>query len=339
MKKILVLGGGKQGRVIAADLASHAQVTVADVREPSIPSVRFVEADLSDSAALIRLMREHDLAVGALPSKLGYSAARAAVEAKRTYVDITFYAEDPGDLHEEARRAGIAVLPDCGLAPGISNLVVGRAIAQGMPDEIHIKVGGIARDASRPYGYVVTWSLDDLVEEYTRPARILRSGKVATVPVFSGLERIQVEGVGELEAFLTDGLRTLLDCGVREMTEMTLRWPGHVDRVRPLLASGTLVEEFRRRCTGGDDLVVFLVDVVRGGRRERVTLVDRAQGGLTAMSRTTALTCAAFARWAAEGTLRETGVVPPERIGADERAFRFILESLGRHGLRLDGAM
>ncbi len=335
MKKILVLGGGKQGRVIASDLANHAAVTVADVREVALPNVRFVEADLSDSRTLARLIGEHDLAVGALPSTLGYRAAHAAVEAKRTYVDITFYAEDPSRLHEDARRAGIAILPDCGLAPGISNLVVGRALAQGMPDEIHIKVGGIAQDPLRPYGYLVTWSLDDLVEEYTRPARILRGGRITTVPAFSDLGRIRVEGVGELEAFLTDGLRTLLDCGVREMTEMTLRWPGHAARVRPLLASGKLVEEFRRRCTGEDDLVVFLVDVVRGDRRERVTLVDRAQGGLTAMSRTTALTCAAFARWAAEGGIQETGVVPPEHVGADERAFRFILDALGRHGIRM----
>lgn len=337
MKKIVVLGGGRQGRVIAADLAKHAKVSVADVRRVDVPGATPIEADLSDPEALVRVIREHDLAVGALPSKLGYAAARAAVDARRNYVDIAFYAEDPAPLHRDAKKAGVAVMPDCGLAPGISNLVVGRALARGTPDEIHIQVGGVAADPTRPYGYVVTWSLDDLLEEYTRPARIVRGGKVVTLPVFSENVRIQVDGVGEMESFLTDGLRTLLDCGVREMTEKTLRWPGHVDAIRPLVAKGRLVEELRAKCSEGDDLVVLLIDVVRGGKREEVRLVDRAQGGLTAMARTTALTCAAFARWAADGGVRETGVVPPERIGRDEKSVRFVLDALAAHGMRIRG--
>jgi saccharopine dehydrogenase-like NADP-dependent oxidoreductase len=294
-----------------------------------------MEVDLSNPAAVARIIRDHDLAVGALPSRLGYQAARAAVEARRNYVDIAFYAEDLAEIHQEAMRAGVAILPDCGLAPGISNLLVGRALSQGMPDEIHIQVGGVAQDPKQPYGYVVTWSLDDLVEEYTRPARILRNGAVTILPVFSELRRTQVRGVGELESFLTDGLRTLLDCGVREMTEKTLRWPGHVEQIQPLLASGKLVEEFRQRCTGADDLVVLLFDVVRGRKRESIRMVDRAQGGLTAMARTTALTCAAFARWAATGTMAEKGVVPPEKIGTNEQAYRFILQALEKNGISL----
>lgn len=330
---ILVLGGGRQGRVIASDLATHGPVSVADVRRVEIPGVRWIEADLSDSGTLVRLMREHDLAVGALPSRLGYLAARSAIEAKRNYVDIAFFAEDPAGLHADARRAGVALVPDCGLAPGISNLLVGRALAQGRPDEIHIKVGGVAQDPSRPYGYVVTWSVEDLLEEYVRPARIVRGGKAVSLPPLTELERVRIDGVGELEAFLSDGLRTLLDCGVREMTEKTLRWPGHVEQIRPLLASGRLVEEFRNRCTGADDLVVLLVEIVRSSKSERFTMVDRARNGMTAMSRTTALTCAAFARWASQGGIRETGVVPPERIGADERAFRFLFDALARHDI------
>lgn len=335
MAKILVLGGGRQGRVIAGDLAKHETVTVADVRKVDVPGATCVEADLADANALVKLIAAHDLAVGALPSKLGYQAARAAIEAKRSYVDIAFYAEDPAPLHRDAQKAGVAILPDCGLAPGISNLLVGRALAQGTPDEIHIQVGGVAADPKRPYGYVITWSVEDLLEEYTRPARIVRGGKAVTVPVFSELARVKVEGVGELESFLTDGLRTLLDCGVKEMTEKTMRWPGHVEAIQPLLKQGTLVPEFREKCSQGDDLVVLLIDIVRGKNRESIRMVDRARGGLSAMARTTALTCATFARWAAQGKILETGVVPPEIVGRDERATTFILEGLKSHGIEL----
>jgi saccharopine dehydrogenase-like NADP-dependent oxidoreductase len=334
-KKVCILGGGRQGRVVASDLAAVADVTVADAAPVHVPGARAVQTDLSDAQSLIRLIARHDLAVGALPARLGFAAARAAVEAGRDFVDVAFYAESAADLDADARRAGVAVIPDCGVAPGLSNLIVGRVLARGLPDEVHIKVGGVAADPSRPYGYVVTWSPDDLLDEYTRPAWILRGGRRVEVPALSGLETVHVDGVGDLEAFFTDGLRTLLSCGVREMTEKTLRWPGHVEQVRPLLDSGTLVQTIRNRCTEGDDLLALVVDVVRGGLRNRVTLVDRPRDGLTAMSRATAFTCAAMARWILAGGVRDKGVVPPERIGADDRAFRFITDTLAEHGLRL----
>jgi len=335
MPNVLILGAGRQGRVVARDLAPRAKVSVADIAKAQIPGVQSVETDLSDPNTLTDLISNYDLAIGCLPARLGFQPARAAIDARRNYIDIAFAAEDIRQLHSDAQAAGVTVVPDCGVAPGISNLIVGRAIAQGGPDEIHIKVGGIAQDPSRPYGYVVTWSVEDLLDEYTRPARIVRAGRTVAVPALSGVERVRVEGVGELEAFFTDGLRTLLDCGVPEMTEKTLRWPGHADKVRPLLLSGSLVEELRARCSEGEDLLVLVVDTVRGGNRKRTTLIERPRDGLTAMSRATAFTCAAFARWALEGGLKEPGVVPPERIGADANAYSFILSRLREHGIEI----
>jgi lysine 6-dehydrogenase len=234
----------------------------------------------------------------------------------------------------------VAIVPDCGLAPGISNLIAGRAVADGPVDSIVIRVGGVAEDASRPYGYVVTWSLEDLLEEYTRPARIVVDGNPTTVPVFSGLERLHVDGVGELEAFFSDGLRTLIDTlpDVRNMSEMTLRWPGHAAAVRPLVAAGRFLEEFRERCIVDlpQDLVVLRVDMRRGKTSQRVTLVSRHDpaSGLTAMSRTTALTCSVVAQLVAEGGLKETGVLPLERVARDARCHRFVLDGLAARGVR-----
>lgn len=344
---ILVLGGGQQGRVIASDLARSLpgdRITVADLRRPDLPALAnltAVEADLSDPAVAVRLMREADFAVGALPSRFGTQTMRAAIEAGRNLVDVSFAAEDPTLLDEPARRAGVSIIPDAGLAPGISNLVIGRVVSdRGTPDEIVILVGGVAQDPGKPYGYCVTWSLDDLVEEYTRPARILQKGAVATVPVFSGYERLSVDGVGEMEAFYSDGLRTLLHTvpGVPEMGEKTLRWPGHMDAVRPLVPAGTMVATLRERCTldPPEDLVVLLIRFRWGARWERVTMVDRYDPAsrITAMSRTTALTTSVCAQLVAAGLAPPPGVQPLERVGSDERSFDFIRERLAARGVR-----
>ncbi len=345
--KILVLGGGQQGRVIALDLAqtlTNTHVDVADVREPMLPqrsNLRWVEADLADVEAMAKRMSEYDLAVGALPSRFGFGAMRAAILAKRPLVDVSFCSEDPLSLDAEAKQAGITIFPDCGLAPGLTHLCCGHAASDGLPDEITMYVGGVAQDRERPYGYVNTWSLDDLLEEYVRPARIVRDGKPVTLPSFDDLDRVQVPGVGEMESFLSDGLRTIIDTfpGVKNMSERTLRWPGHAEDVRPLVAAGTFLAEFSAKCSVQPplDLVVMMTVVKRGMNVQRATLIDRydAESGLTAMSRTTALTTSAVAQWVAGGGGGAPGVKPLELVGPDVRAYTAITTALERHGVRI----
>ena len=345
--RIVVLGGGAQGSVIANDLSASlpaARVDVADVRRPSLPvraNLAWREADAGNAGAAARLIAEYDLAVGALPSRFGFCVMRAAIDAKRPLVDVSFCPEEAMSLDEDARRAGVAIVPDCGLAPGLSHLVVGRAVAErGAPRELTIYVGGVAQDASRPYGYVVTWSLDDLLEEYTRPARVVSGGRPVEVPVFSGMERVSVDGVGEMEAFFSDGLRTLLSTvpGVTEMAEKTLRWPGHVAAIRPLLDAGTLISEFRERCVVDEprDLVALLVRMRWPDHAEEVVMVERYDPvtRLTAMARTTALTTSVTAQVAAAGGIRGAGVLPLELVGRDAKATDAIFEGLARRGVR-----
>ncbi len=339
--KILVLGGGAQGRVIAADLAARrpaARVVVADRREPrlpTLPNLSWREADASEPGALARLIGEHDLAVGALPARLGFATQRAAIEAKRHLVDVSFCGEDALAIDAEARKAGVTIVPDAGLAPGISNLVAGEGyVRRGPPRELLIMVGGVAEDRTCPYGYVVTWSPEDLNEEYVRPARIVRGGRKVTVPVFSGLERVQVRGVGEMEAFYSDGLRSLMDTlpGVAEMGEKTLRWPGHAEAVQPLVRAGRLVEELRARCVLDPplDLVALVVRLTWADGEEVTTVVDRYDPatGLTAMARTTALTTSVCSLMLVDGLVPPAGVQPLERVARDSRAYRYILDGL-----------
>jgi saccharopine dehydrogenase-like NADP-dependent oxidoreductase len=342
---ILVLGGGQQGRVIAGDLAhslGSARVTVADVREPRLAAhsnLRWLAADLSDPAALTRLVHAHDLVVGALPSRFGWGVMQAAIEAKRPLVDVSFCAENPLELDAAARAAGISILPDCGLAPGLSHLCCGHAAALGPVEELVIYVGGVAEDPNRPYGYVVTWSLDDLLEEYVRPARFVRDRRPVTLPVFSEMETLEVDGAGTMEAFLSDGLRTLIDTlpDVPNMSERTLRWPGHAAAVKPLVESGRFLDEFRATCLveSPRDLVAMVVRARWKNRSARMTLVSRWDEGekLTAMARTTALTTSVTAQLVARGGAREPGVHPLELVARDGDAYRFIVDEMARRGV------
>jgi saccharopine dehydrogenase-like NADP-dependent oxidoreductase len=227
-------------------------------------------------------------------------------------------------------------MPDCGLSPGLSNLVIGRI--GGRPRDVEIRVGGIAAD--RRQDYVITWSVDDLIEEFVRPARIVRGGRRVTVEACSGVELVKVPGAGELEAFYTDGLRTLLDtCPARDMAEKTMRWPGHIARMVALREMGlfeprrrALAADVLRACYTADppkDLVVLDVQV----DKRRATMVSRWRDGLTAMARTTALTCAVTARLVADGW-KGAGVLPLERVGTDAKAYEFMRRELAKRGVR-----
>ena len=257
-------------------------------------------------------------------------------------VDIAFFPEDAAELDAVAREHGVRLLPDCGIAPGLSHLVAGRACAAAEAagksiDSLRILVGGVAADPSRPYGYVVSWSLEDLVEEYTRPARIRRGGETVTVPAMSGLETVEVPGIGPMEAFYSDGLRTLLDMtGIPHIEEKTLRHPGHIAAIQPLLESETLVEEFGRQCLEGDDVVVLMVETEGPEGSTRARLDVPAKDGLSGMARATALPCAAFARRVLAGDVTATGLVRPEDIGRDAAIMDRLLADLEPRGLRFD---
>ncbi|MDK2464198.1 MAG: saccharopine dehydrogenase C-terminal domain-containing protein [Candidatus Korarchaeota archaeon] len=366
------MGLGLIGRVIAWDLYERAtgrELLLVDVNESALREVsarlrgsRTVRVDASDVDALSKAIEDVDVVVGALPGKLGKSTWLAAIEAGVDLVDVSYSPEDPLTLNVQAREAGITLVPDAGVAPGLSNMLAGRAYArlEGRVDDLVIYVGAIPERPTTPLGYTITWSPEDLIEEYTRPARVIREGRVVSLPALSDVEVVEVEGVGRLEAFLTDGLRTMLRTlkGVRRMEEKTLRWPGHAERVtllkdlglfdaRPIEVGGVevspsalLAELFRRRLAGDSrDLVVLLVRA-RGVTPEGVVeveyrVVDRYDdsSGLTATARTTAFTATAVADLLADGRVPGPGVVPPEALGMDEGLMGHVADWLARRGI------
>jgi saccharopine dehydrogenase-like NADP-dependent oxidoreductase len=365
--KAIVLGGGMVGSVIARDLATEPgwRVTVADVREPVLARLAerglgTVRADLSDPAAVTRTVGGYDVVVGALSSALGFQTLRAVIAAKRPYVDISFMAEDPTELSSLATEAGVTAVIDCGVAPGFSNLMIGWAAARLAPmQRLEIYVGGLPHVRTWPYEYKAPFAPSDVIEEYTRPSRLVENGRLVVKEALSEPELIDFPGVGTLEAFNTDGLRSLLGTmrGVPDMMEKTLRYPGHIalmrvfretglfsqepieiggQRVKPLDVTSALLFPKWAYAPGEADLTVLRV--IASGARGRIELdlLDHydAASDTRSMSRTTGFPAAVMARWLATGKVRRPGVHPPETIGREPGLLDEMLRELERRGVR-----
>jgi saccharopine dehydrogenase-like NADP-dependent oxidoreductase len=371
VKRIAVLGCGLVGAAIARDLSreSDFEVTVADASEEALArlekqsAVRTRTADLSRPAEIAAFVGEADAVVGALPGRLGFAMLEAVIAAGKPIADISFSPEDLLSLDAAARERGVTAVVDCGVSPGISNLAVGRAAAAlDEVDEVTIFVGGLPADRHRPFGYAIVFSATDVIEEYTRPARVVENGRVVTREALSEVETIEIPGVGTLEAFLTDGLRTLLSTvRARSMREKTMRHPGHADAMRVLRDYGffdtrlvdaggvsvsprTVTERILSRAwklsEGEAEFTALRVAVSgrnRNGARRRYAfgLLDRTspETGMTSMARTTGFPCAIAAAMLARGQYRDPGVRPPEMLAADPAASGRFLEALRARGL------
>lgn len=340
--KILVLGGlGRQGKVVAETLAHQGHdVCVADgATTAQFPkgTCEYIKADLSNYRELIALMKKYDMAVCTLPSVLGYNCVKAAVEVGINAVDLSFSAEDLSVFDEEAKQKGISVIVDAGVAPGLSNLVAGRAMLTDT-QSIQIAVGGVPQNHNEPFGYTITWSLEDLMEEYTRPARILVSGKVETVPALTDNVVFDIgkyaQSSAQLEAFYTDGLRSLLinNGGIPNLSEKTVRWQGHVDAIVPYLKTSKddLAQAIKKQCK--ENAPDFLVLRITSDNEDAI-MITSSDEKMSAMAKTTALSCATFASLLASCKLTQVGVLPPEKLSADDDIYKFILDEMAKYGV------
>jgi lysine 6-dehydrogenase len=371
MASVIVLGAGMVGSVLAGDLSSDKslRVTVADRRAEALRraaemaagrAMETVEADLSDPSRVRELVAGHDLAVGALSSGIGYRAMEAVIAAGVNYCDISFMPEDPLELDGAARERGVTVVPDCGVAPGMSNVLAAEAAGQlDEAERIEIYVGGLPRERRWPFEYKAAFSPADVLEEYTRPARLVEGGRVVTREALSEPELIDLPGVGTLEAFNTDGLRSLIrTLKVPDMKEKTLRYPGHAALMRALRETGLMGKEPVRvgdaevrpiellsallfpkwmYQEGEEDLTVMRV-VAEGeaaGVRTRVMwdMLDMHDGERTSMARTTAFPAAIVARMILDGAVKGPGVIPPERLGQSPELFDRLIAEHERRGV------
>ncbi|MBX3407083.1 MAG: saccharopine dehydrogenase NADP-binding domain-containing protein [Phycisphaeraceae bacterium] len=383
MHTAIILGAGMVGSVMALDLGrvkGEFEITIADSRADAIQrvvdrcreagiAVRGEIADLSDAATIRRLIAPYNVVLGALASRIAFDALRTVIESGKPYADISFMGEDALELDTLARERGVTAVVDMGVAPGMSHLLAGRAAAAlSVCERIEIYVGGLPVERRWPYQYRAAFSPSDVVEEYTRPTRLVEHGKVVVRPALSEPELMEFDGVGTLEAFNTDGLRSLAATHlgrVPMMKEKTLRYPGHIELMRVLRETGLFNEEPVEIATaegglarirprdlmarllfpmwtygpGEEDLTVMRVigEGMKNGKRVRMQwdLFDRfdRETRCTSMARTTAFPCTIIARMLARGELSKPGVIVPEMLGANAKIVEHVLAEHAARGV------
>jgi lysine 6-dehydrogenase len=366
---IAVLGAGMVGRAIALDLARHHQVHSFDVSTANLaelnqrnPSIQTTVADLSAHDQYMRMLADFDLVVTAVPGFMGYATLEAAIRAGKNIVDISFFPEDSLQLDKLAKEMNVTVITDCGVAPGMSNLILGRYNEEMKISSFTCYVGGLPVERKPPFQYKAPFSPVDVIQEYIRPARLVENGVIVTRPALSEREILLFGAAGELEAFNTDGLRSLVDTmgHIPNMKEKTLRYPGHIDLIifmqqagffetTPVLVEGQpvvpleftsklLVDQWKL----GPDEKEFTVMTValegeKNGRKEKIgySLLDYYDPATrtSSMARTTGYTCTAAVELVLKNMFTENGVFPPEFVGKHKDCFEFVLKHLRERGV------
>ena len=367
--KIAVLGAGMVGRAMALDLASAFEVTAFDVNEDNLSQLkqrnRFIQtqqADLQQYNGYQKMLEPFDVVVTAVPGFMGFETLKTVINCKKNIADISFFPEDVLQLDALAKKNGITVITDMGVAPGMSNLILGYHNAEMKIRNFECYVGGLPKLRKKPFEYKAPFSPVDVIEEYMRPARLKENGNIVTRPALSEREYMEFEEVGTLEAFNTDGLRSLLFTmpHIPTMKEKTLRYPGHVELILALKESGffntepilfndtrIIPLEFSSRVLikdwklGPDEEELTVMKVIIEGEKNEIShrveynLLDRYDQitRTSSMSRTTGYTCTAAVHLITRNLFREKGVFPPELIGSNKACFDFVLQYLHERGV------
>ncbi len=370
--KLTVLGAGLVGSAIIKDLAQDANfdVTVVDINQKALSKleaeapVKGVHADLGQSERIPALIADAELVVCAVPGFMGFKTLEQIIRAGKDVVDISFFGEDPFLLDDLAKEKDVTAVVDCGVAPGLSNVIVGYVETQLDRVERYLcYVGGLPQVRRWPYEYKAVFSPTDVLEEYTRPARFVEYGQEVVRPALSDVELLDLPGVDTLEAFNTDGLRSLiktLDAPFKK--EKTLRFPGHVNlmrafrdsgflnadpvevdgqAVKPISLTSRLLFDQWKLKEGEEDFTVLrvIVEGKKGGQTICYTydLLDKydRQTNTTSMARTTGYTCTIAVRQVANKLFTQKGILPPEFLGRTPGSFENFLTEYAKRNIHL----
>ena len=368
--KVLVLGAGLVGGPMALDLARNGEfeVTSADrsaealARFSGVAGITTVQMDLDNAEALKSLVKQHDLVISAVPGFMGFRTVERIIECGKNVVDIAFFPEDMFLLDAKAKEMNVTAICDIGVAPGMSNVLIGYGASLLDTLEKGITyVGGLPVVRTWPFEYKAVFSPIDGIEEYTRPARYIDGGRLVVREALSDPELIDFPNIGTLEAFNSDGLRTLATTVKGDyLIEKTLRYKGHIEKMavlrdtgffdkEPILINGTMISplDFTARLLfpkwklqkGEEDLTIMRVitEGLKDGKRLRYTwdLYDRLdrETGVHSMARTTGYTATMVTRLLSKGLYSRKGVSAPEYLGKDAAIVNFLLDGLKERGV------
>jgi len=365
MSKIIVLGAGMVGSAIAIDLCKNHQVTLADLNPKVLEKVKqkcnalqTLPLNVTQKETLQNAIKAFDLVVCAVPGFLGYATLKAIIETGLNVVDISFFPENALELNNLAKTKNVTAIVDCGVAPGMGNVILGRYNQLLKLTHFECLVGGLPKVKKWPFNYKAPFSPIDVIEEYTRKARYIENGKLVIREPLTDCEYVEFENVGTLESFNSDGLRSLIYTmpHIKNMKEKTLRYPGHVEYIEVLKQSGFFSEE-KIKVNGTeisplDFTSKILFNEWKLGETEaeitvmRIYLKGENQDGKTeeiiyslhdeyseetktsSMARTTGYTATAAAHLVLNGMFQEKGIFPPELVGKHEICFDYFLEHL-----------
>ena len=361
MQTIAILGAGRVGNAMARDLAEKFSVTSFDIDETNLErlggykNIQTRKSDL-ESSDFEKLLTGYDLIISAVPGFMGFKTLKKVIECGKNVVDISFFPEDPLELDALAKKMEVCAVVDCGVAPGMGNVILGRYNEEMRVQSYECLVGGIPSERHWPFQYKAGFSPIDVIEEYIRPARYVQNGKLVVREALSDPELVDFDTIGTLESFNTDGLRTLIHTmNIPDMIEKTLRYPGSLEPLRvlrecglfsdkPVEVEGKMIKPvdftskllFPKWKLEEEDIDITVMRIIikgiqDGGYKEiEYNLYDEKDtvNGVSSMARTTGYTCAAVVNLILESEFITPGVNPPEYLGVEEDHFNYILKYL-----------
>ncbi len=357
--KIIILGAGMVGRAIAIDLAKKHNVVSADICDESLKklekfdNIKTIKSDLSNQENVKNIIKDSDLVVSAVPGFMGFEILKTIIESGKDVVDIAFFPEDALHLDALAKKHNVTAIMDCGVAPGMSNVILGYHNTKMTVENFEFYVGGLPQKRTLPFQYKAPFSPIDVIEEYICPARFVENGNIVIKPALSDTEFIEFEYVGTLESFNTDGLRSLIKTmNIPNMKEKTLRYPGYIDQIkllkdygffqseeveingrhiRPIdLTSKLLISKWKLEDDEPEFTVMkIIISGIENNQKVKYIyeLFDKfdAETQTSSMARTTGYSCTSTVELVLNGDYTEKGLFPPEFLGAKNDCLKKML--------------
>jgi lysine 6-dehydrogenase len=370
LSKIVVLGCGAVGRHMAIDLCKHPgyEVISVDVNQKALEHlakehpIQIRVEDLSTEAGVTRAIADADIVIGSVPYSIGYAMLETVIRAGKNIVDISYFQEDPFGLDELAKANGVTAVVDCGVVPGMANIILGYHTRKMKVSKYECYVGGIPKSRNVPFEYKSPFPVLEVLEEYAETGRMVEDGELVVKPMLSETMTIDIDKVGTLACLNSDGLRTLIrTMDIPNMFEKTLRYPGHVEQMRIFMETGffsmnsiqvkgasarpidmtaSLLSPLWKYEPGEADLTVMRLKISGVEDRNPVTFTydmcdeyDPRTETLS-MAKTTGYTCTAVTKLVLEGNYSRIGISPPEFIGAEEGCWRRVEQYLKERGVR-----
>lgn len=366
-KKIVVLGAGLVGKAMAVDLQKKYYTIAVDINQDALKAlntdhgIETIHADIAEEETLNKIIADCDLVIGSVPSHLGLEILRNVIRAGKNIVDISFFPEDPFQLDKLAKGNNVTAIVDCGVAPGMSNIILGYHNAQMNVNNFECYVGGLPDNREWPWEYKTVFPPIECIEEYLQPGRFIENGNLIIKEALSEPESIEFPEVGMLEGLNSDGLRTLIKTmDISNMIEKTLRYPGITEYLRVLRDTGffsidevrvgnNLIRPFDLTATllfpkwkmqpGEADITAMriIISGKENGQTKTYTysLLDRfdSETNTTSMARTTGYTCTAVADLILSEKYNRKGISPPEYIGEVGNNYEYVKEYLEARGI------